>query len=776
MSESFTSSSFHTLLQLSQRKEDDFNMGIATPSSSYSSSIIHLKTYHNHKHSQEKLKYCSNSMSQDYQQTIFGFSSNGFERSSSQQQQQQQIHRDKVRMLQGFNSAPLVEGEQEEERGGVYETTGMLSEMFNFADPSTTAELLGTASFRNSSSSSRQQENQQQTTSENNNWYGNSRQGMQQQHQQQMSNINAAAAMHLFLMNPTQTTSSSSPPHQNSSTLHMLLPNPPSNNSLQGFPNSGNFGQFTSWGSTSSTTQEGQGHGQGQGLSLSLSSSLQAAKAEEELRMGGGGESGNFMYNNYINNIQGGGGGGGGPSSSSYPPYKLNHQQALNLQMQGGGGGTNIGGYQLLQSHQGLGSVVNVLRNSKYMKATQELLQEFCSVGRGHFIKKNKFNSNPNNNSSSNVAGGDNIPSSSSKDNPPLPLSAGDRIEHQRRKVKLLAMLDEVDRRYNHYCEQMQMVVNSFDLMMGFGAAVPYTSLAQKAMSRHFRCLKDAIQVQLKQSCELLGEKEGAGGGLTKGETPRLKVLEQSLRQQRAFHQMGMMDQEAWRPQRGLPERSVNVLRAWLFEHFLHPYPSDADKHLLARQTGLSRNQVSNWFINARVRLWKPMVEEMYQQELNEAECAAEDGERNQSNNNSGNQTQTPPTSSATEPPTPTRKRSNINPQENDPSLVSINGQQSFSENQAMQSTTVNATVSEVVPPFDSDMPPQRSMAIDDVNRYGSLVAEDYETGSISADIGSSTLIRFGPTTGDVSLTLGLRHVGNVPDETNFSIRDFGSM
>lgn len=117
------------------------------------------------------------------------------------------------------------------------------------------------------------------------------------------------------------------------------------------------------------------------------------------------------------------------------------------------------------------------------------------------------------------------------------------------------------------------MVVNSFDLVMGFGAAVPYTALAQKAMSRHFRCLKDAITAQLKHSCELLGEKEGVGtSGLTKGETPRLKLLEQSLRQQRAFHQMGMMEQEAWRPQRGLPERSVNTLRAWLFEHFLHPY------------------------------------------------------------------------------------------------------------------------------------------------------------------------------------------------------------
>ncbi|RRT46398.1 hypothetical protein B296_00051427 [Ensete ventricosum] len=107
---------------------------------------------------------------------------------------------------------------------------------------------------------------------------------------------------------------------------------------------------------------------------------------------------------------------------------------------------------------------------------------------------------------------------------------------------------------------------------MGFGSATPYTALAQKAMSRHFRCLKDAIAAQLKQTCELLGDKEGASSsGVTKGETPRLRLLDQSLRQQRAFSQMGVMEQEAWRPQRGLPERSVNTLRGWLFEHFLHP-------------------------------------------------------------------------------------------------------------------------------------------------------------------------------------------------------------
>lgn len=130
-----------------------------------------------------------------------------------------------------------------------------------------------------------------------------------------------------------------------------------------------------------------------------------------------------------------------------------------------------------------------------------------------------------------------------------------------------------MERRYNHYREQMQMVVGSFDMVMGPGAAVPYMTLAQKAMSRHFRCLKDAVVEELRSTCERLGEKDASGSlGVTKGETPRLKLLEQSWRQQRAFHQPGMIDQEPWRPQRGLPDRSVNILRSWLFEHFLHPY------------------------------------------------------------------------------------------------------------------------------------------------------------------------------------------------------------
>ncbi|XP_041994705.1 BEL1-like homeodomain protein 8 isoform X2 [Salvia splendens] len=92
-----------------------------------------------------------------------------------------------------------------------------------------------------------------------------------------------------------------------------------------------------------------------------------------------------------------------------------------------------------------------------------------------------------------------------------------------------------------------------------------------------------------------------------------LKFFDRSFQKQKGAGNIGILEnQHIWRPQRGLPERAVSVLRAWLFDHFLHPYPTDTDKHMLATQTGLTRNQVSNWFINARVRIWKPMVEEIH--------------------------------------------------------------------------------------------------------------------------------------------------------------------
>lgn len=71
-----------------------------------------------------------------------------------------------------------------------------------------------------------------------------------------------------------------------------------------------------------------------------------------------------------------------------------------------------------------------------------------------------------------------------------------------------------------------------------------------------------------------------------------------------------------------LPKQVTDMLRAWLWEHLEHPYPSEEDKQMFIHQTGLTINQVgksfydvyvvctvannlyqiSNWFINARRR------------------------------------------------------------------------------------------------------------------------------------------------------------------------------
>ncbi|XP_027359685.1 homeobox protein BEL1 homolog [Abrus precatorius] len=293
-----------------------------------------------------------------------------------------------------------------------------------------------------------------------------------------------------------------------------------------------------------------------------------------------------------------------------------------------------------------------LLKNSKYLVPAQDLLNEFCSLG----TKQSEVPKPKSSNKNKQWEEDNNNGVGSSKKHS---LTSLEFVELQKRKTKLLSMLEEVDRRYKHYRNQMKSVVSSFEAVAGNGAATVYSALALKAMSRHFRCLKDGILGQIQATRKAMGEKDPVAPGTTRGETPRLKIIDQALRQQRAFQQMSMMETHPWRPQRGLPERSVSVLRAWLFEHFLHPYPSDVDKHILARQTGLSRSQVSNWFINARVRLWKPMVEEMYLEELKDQEnnIASSEAGTDPDDNINPNVQNPPPASSRSEDQKPTLVR-----------------------------------------------------------------------------------------------------------------------
>ncbi|XP_062181953.1 BEL1-like homeodomain protein 1 [Phragmites australis] len=262
-----------------------------------------------------------------------------------------------------------------------------------------------------------------------------------------------------------------------------------------------------------------------------------------------------------------------------------------------------------------------MVMSSKYLKAAQELLDEVVSVSKGvedakaaaaksaAAVKKKE--------DSEGVSGGGTEDGGVAKSGSAAEMSTAERQELQMKKIKLINMLDEVEQRYRQYHGQMQAVSSSFEAAAGPGSARTYTALALRTISRQFRCLRDAIAARVRAASRALGEDDAdaaAGGGRhTVGS--RLRYIDHQLRQQRALQQLGMMQGGAWRPQRGLPERSVSVLRAWLFEHFLHPYPKDSDKIMLAKQTGLTRSQVSNWFINARVRLWKPMVEQMYLEE-----------------------------------------------------------------------------------------------------------------------------------------------------------------
>lgn len=113
--------------------------------------------------------------------------------------------------------------------------------------------------------------------------------------------------------------------------------------------------------------------------------------------------------------------------------------------------------------------------------------------------------------------------------------------------------------------------MSEFDAIAGVGTSTPYTALALQAMSKHFRCLRDALSAQLRAVMRAMGEQDTSPGFVAGRDLSSLRFADQQLRQQRTLQQLGMLQQHAWRPQRGLPERAVSVLRSWLFEHFLHP-------------------------------------------------------------------------------------------------------------------------------------------------------------------------------------------------------------
>lgn len=114
----------------------------------------------------------------------------------------------------------------------------------------------------------------------------------------------------------------------------------------------------------------------------------------------------------------------------------------------------------------------------------------------------------------------------------------------------------------------MEEMVSSFEAIAGVGAGKSYTALALQAMSKHFCSLREAIVSQINSVLQKISE-----------EMPKMinstGLIDRETRLHKMFlQQLGIIQssRQSWRPIRGLPETSVAILRAWLFEHFLHPY------------------------------------------------------------------------------------------------------------------------------------------------------------------------------------------------------------
>ncbi|KAI8371024.1 hypothetical protein BD560DRAFT_423807 [Blakeslea trispora] len=101
------------------------------------------------------------------------------------------------------------------------------------------------------------------------------------------------------------------------------------------------------------------------------------------------------------------------------------------------------------------------------------------------------------------------------------------------------------------------------------------------------------------EEIEIQHKSEKTNNSLKKHQTRSTKTSTSSL----------STDSTKKRRRGNLPKEVTEFLRKWLIQHKKHPYPAEKEKADLARHTGLTVNQISNWFINARRRILQPMLE-----------------------------------------------------------------------------------------------------------------------------------------------------------------------
>lgn len=252
-----------------------------------------------------------------------------------------------------------------------------------------------------------------------------------------------------------------------------------------------------------------------------------------------------------------------------------------------------------------------LVSGSSFLEAMQEILAEIACYALENIEDGVNVSF-----SSSCIAGRAEIGSSNGIDADHTFMFQKQELNLEAKKKHLLALLQMVDDQYSQCLDEIHTVTSAFHAVTELDPNL-HARFALPTISFMYKNLRERI------SSHILA----IGAHLKEGQTRENQSFEACfIQKQWALQQLGKRDHQLWRPQRGLPETSVSVLRTWMFQNFLHPYPKDSEKHLLALKSGLTRNQVSNWFINARVRLWKPMIEEMCA-EMNRRKVRSDDEE-----------------------------------------------------------------------------------------------------------------------------------------------------
>jgi len=120
----------------------------------------------------------------------------------------------------------------------------------------------------------------------------------------------------------------------------------------------------------------------------------------------------------------------------------------------------------------------------------------------------------------------------------------------------------QVDSQYSQCLDEIHTVVSAFHAATELDPHI-HAHFAVKTVSRLYKDLRERI------SKHILSMGSNFNSSWSE-ENKELSVETSFIQKQWALQQLKRKDQ-LWRPQRGLPERSVSVLRDWMFQNFLHP-------------------------------------------------------------------------------------------------------------------------------------------------------------------------------------------------------------